>query len=288
MKKNVTHVLYHVFVVVLSAGIALSLPFTIQYIARKVLLYWSFVENEELFLIATEIAAAVMLIIFVNTSVRYVTTRKLSRMAKDAGLAGVARATALLARRRLQKMKEEQGSGRNVMIISSTGFRTFADPAGDLHQVLRNCREAKIMLLDPLKDGVTARAKSLADPGITPEIFRDQIIRSIDFLKGLKTLQKNIKLKLYRDVPLLKLAILGDYLCLQHYPTGLNVRTMPEYVFKHDQNGGLFNIFYQYFVSRWLDPKIPEYDLDTDELIYRDKSGNEVRREQFNEVVLEF
>ncbi len=288
MKKNVTHVLYHVFVVVLSAGIALSLPFTIQYITRKVLLYWSFVENEELFLVATEIAAAVMLIIFVNASVRYVTTRKLSRMAKAAGLAGFARATALLARRRLQKMKEEQGSGRNVMIISSTGFRTFADPAGDLHQVLRNCREAKIMLLDPLKDGVTARAKSLADPGITPEIFRDQIIRSIDFLKGLKTLQKNIKLKLYRDVPLLKLAILGDYLCLQHYPTGLNVRTMPEYVFKHDQNGGLFNIFYQYFVSRWLDPKIPEYDLDTDELIYRDKTGNEVKRERFNEVVMEF
>jgi hypothetical protein len=288
MKKNATHILYHVFVVVLSAGIALSLPVTIQYIARKVLLYWSFVENEELFLVSTEIAAAVILIVFVNAAVRDMKTRKLSRMAKDAGLACVARATALLARRRLKNLKEEQGFGRNVMIISSTGFRTFADPAGDLHQVLRNCREAKIMLLDPLKDGVTARAKSLADPDITPESFRDQIIRSIDFLKGLKTRQKNIRLKLYQDVPLLKLAILGDYLCLQHYPTGLNVQKMAEYVFKHDQNGSLFNLFYQYFVSRWFDPKIPEYDLDTDELIYRDKAGNEVRREKFNEVVMEF
>jgi hypothetical protein len=287
MKKNIIHMLYHIFVVVLSAGIALSLPVTIKYIAQRILMYWSFVENEDLFLVATEIAAAIFLIVFINTIIRGWRSRKISRMAKDAGLAGIARATALLERRRLKKLKEEQGFGRNVMIISSTGFRTFADPAGDMHDVLQNCREAKILLLDPLKDGVTSRARSLADPCVTPEGFREQIIRSIDFLKGLKAHQKNIRLKLYEDVPLLKLAILGDYLCLQHYPAGLNVGKMPEYVFKHDQKGGLFNLFYQYFVSRWLDPNIPEYDLDTDELVYRDKAGNEVRRQKFNEVVME-
>jgi hypothetical protein len=279
--------LYHIFVVLLSAGIALSLPVTIKYIAQRMLMYWSVVENEELFLVATEIGAAIILIVFFNAIVRGWRIRKISRMAKDAGLAGVARATALLERRRLKKLKEGQGFGRNVMIISSTGFRTFADPAGDMHDVLQTCREAKILLLDPLKDGVTVRARSLADPCVTPEGFREQIIRSIDFLKGLKAHQKNIRLKLYQDVPLLKLAILGDYLCLQHYPAGLNVRKMPEYVFKHDQNGGLFNLFYQYFVSRWFDPNIPEYDLDTDELVYRDKAGNEVRREKFNEVAME-
>ncbi len=287
MRKNITHMLYHIFVVLLSAGIALSLPVTIKYIAQRMLMYWSVVENEELFLVATEIGAAIILIVFFNAIVRGWRIRKISRMAKDAGLAGVARATALLERRRLKKLKEGQGFGRNVMIISSTGFRTFADPAGDMHDVLQTCREAKILLLDPLKDGVTVRARSLADPCVTPEGFREQIIRSIDFLKGLKAHQKNIRLKLYQDVPLLKLAILGDYLCLQHYPAGLNVRKMPEYVFKHDQNGGLFNLFYQYFVSRWFDPNIPEYDLDTDELVYRDKAGNEVRREKFNEVAME-
>jgi hypothetical protein len=287
MKKNMIHMMYHIFVVVLSAGIALSLPVTIKYIAQRILMYWSVVENEEFFLVATEIGAAIVLIVFFNAIIRGWRIRKISRMAKDAGLAGVSRATALLERRRLKKLKEGQGFGRNVMIISSTGFRTFADPAGDMYEVLRTCREAKILLLDPLKDGVTARARSLADPYITPESFRVQIIRSIDFLKGLKAHQKNIRLKLYQDVPLLKLAILGDYLCLQHYPAGLDVRKMPEYVFKHDQNGGLFNLFYQYFVSRWFDPNIPEYDLDTDELVYRDKSGNEMRRQKFNEVVME-
>ncbi|HXY53310.1 MAG TPA: hypothetical protein VEM40_01415 [Nitrospirota bacterium] len=287
MKRSVANILYHVSVVILSAGIALSLPNTIKYLAQKVLMYWSLLENEEIFLIVTEVAAAIILIFLVNVVVRDWRLRKLARLAKDAGLAGVAPATALITRRRLKKKKEEQGFGRNVMIINSTGFQTFTDSEGDLHQVLRNCREAKIMLLNPLMDGVTARAKSLSDPDTTPEIFREKIIRSIDFLKGLKVLQKNVRLKLYGNAPLLKLAILGDYLCLQHYPMGLNARNMPEYVFKHDQHGGLFNLFYQYFVSQWFDLKIPEYDLDTDELIYRDKAGNEVRREKFNEVVME-
>ncbi len=288
MKKNAAHIAYHVMVVVLSAVLALSLPDVVKYLARKILLYWTFIENEELFLVTTEIAAAVALIVLINTVVRSWGIRKRSWMARIGGLVRVVPARSLLAKRRLKKLKEEQGSGRNVMVISSTGYRTMVEPSGDLHQVLLNCREAKIMLLNPLKDGVTARARSLADPDITPESFREQIIRSIDFIKGLRMHQKNIRLKLYREVPLLKLAILGDYLCLQHYPAGRNVRSMPEYVFRHDKDQNLFGLFYQYFVTRWLDPAIPEYDLDTDELVYRDKSGNEVKREQFNEVLMEY
>jgi hypothetical protein len=288
MKKNALHIMYHIAVVVLSAAIALSLSDITRYLTRKVLLYWSLIENQEVFLVSTEIATAILLIVLINAVVQSVKIRKFFRMAKTAGIAAVAPPAAFFARRKVKKLKKEQGSGRNIMLISSTGFRTFVDPAGDLHGVLKNSREAKIMLLDPLSDGVTARAKSLANLGITPEGFREQIMGSIDFLKGLKASQKNIRLKLYRDVPLLKLAILGDYLCLQHYPTGLNVRTMPEFVFKHDQGGSLFNLFYQYFVSRWFDSSIPEYDLDTDELVYRDTSGNEVNREKFSEAEMEY
>jgi hypothetical protein len=287
MKKNIIHILYHSAVVALSAIIAFSLPDIIKYVTQKALVYWSIVENEQVFLVSTEIFVAVLLIVVVNAGVKNWNIRKLSRLARTAGLTAVAHGTAPLARRKIRKLKEKQGFGRSVMLISSTGFRTFADPAAELHQVLKNCREAKVMLLDPLKNGVTARAKSLADPEITPESFRDHIIRSIDFLKELKANQKNIRLKLYQEVPLLKMAILGDYLCLQHYPTGLNVQKMPEYVFKHDQKGGLFNLFYQYFVGRWFDTTIPEYDLNTDELIYRDKAGNETNREAFNEVIME-
>jgi len=57
---------------------------------------------------------------------------------------------------------------------------------------------------------------------------------------------------------------------------------MPKYVFKHNQNPkSLYVPFYQYFLSRWDNPDVPEYDFDRDDLVYRDLAGNEVRREQF-------
>jgi hypothetical protein len=95
--------------------------------------------------------------------------------------------------------------------------------------------------------------------------------------------QKNVRLKLYPDRPFLKMAILGDYIWLQHYQPGLDLQRMPRYVFKHDPNiGSLYFPFYQYFLGRWNNPDIPEYDLETDELIYRDTAGNEERRENMD------
>ncbi len=287
--KNFAHVLSHLAVIILGATIALSLPEVATYFAAKALSLWAFVENERIFLVSLEIAAALLLILLFGHLGRAWKDRRLSRMAKSAGLTLVAYARGIFTRRRIKDLKERNGAGKDIMVIGSTGFRTFVDPEGDLHRVLQTCREAKIMLLDPLKEGAVARAKSIPDPDISPESFREQIIKSIDFLKGLKALQKNIKLKLYRDMPLLKLAILGDYACVRHYPAGLRADDMPEYVFKHDRSaGGLYDPFYQYFQSRWSDPSIPEYELDTDELVYRDKSGNEVKRERFNDVVMEF
>jgi hypothetical protein len=208
-------------------------------------------------------------------------------MAKNAGLVLVARSPGFFARKKMKELKERNGFGRDIMLIGSTGYRTFVEPEGDLHRVLQRCRSARIMLLDPLRDGAISRAKSIPDPDISPEMFREQIIRSIDFLKGLKGAQRNIRLKLYPDMPLLKLAILGDVLSVRHYHTGLHVDTMPEYVFKHDHDpGGLYSPFYQYFLGRWSDPEVPEYDLDTDELVYRDRLGIEVRREKFSDITM--
>jgi hypothetical protein len=287
MMKNAPHLLYHIVVIVLGAAIALSLPLTASFIAGKFLAFWAFAENEKLFLVTIEIAAAVLLVLLFNHVTRSWKERRLSRMAKSAGLALVARSRGFFARKKIKELKEQNGFGRDIMLIGSTGYRTFVDPDGDLHRVLQRCRGAKIMLLDPLRDGAIARAKSIPDPDISPESLREEIIRSIDFLKGLKGAQKNIRLKLYQDMPLLKLAILGDALCVRHYHTGLHVDDMPEYVFKHDYDpGGLYNPFYQYFLSRWNDPDIPEYDLDTDELVYRDRSGFEVRREKFSDVTM--
>jgi hypothetical protein len=285
--KKLPHLLYHVVVIVLSAAIALSLPLLVSFLAGKFLAFWAFVENEKIFLVSIEIAVAVLLVLFFSHITKYWRKRDLSRMAKSAGLALVAHSRGFFARKKMKELKERNGFGRDIMLMGSTGYRTFVDPEGDLHRVLQKCRGAKIMLLDPLREGAIARAKSIPDADISPEIFREQIIRSIDFLKDLKGAQKNIRLKLYQDMPLLKLAILGDTLCVRHYHTGLHVDEMPEYVFRHDRDpGGLYNPFYHYFLNRWSDPDVPEYDLDTDELVYRDRTGTEVRREKFNDITM--
>ena len=80
----------------------------------------------------------------------------------------------------------------------------------------------------------------------------------------------------------MKLVILGDYLWLQHYHTDLDIQRMPEYVLQHNMKGhGLYTLCYQYFLQRWESTRIPEYDLDTDELVYRRSTGGEVKRVRF-------
>ena len=286
--KGSTRMLYHIALVGLSAALALSLPITANFIAKKFLIYWSLIGNDKIFLISVETVSAIFFILLSTFLRRSWKDRKLSNMAKAAGMVFVAPAQGFFVKRRIRKLKESQGMARDVMVISSTGFRTFVDPKGELHQVIQNCREAKIMLLNPEGAGTTVRAKSIPDPEVTPDSFGEQIRKSIDFLKTLKAAQKNVKLKLYPDPPFLKMTILGDYIWLQHYQTGLDVQMMPKYVFKHDPNiGTLYFPFYQYFLERWNNFEIPEYDLETDELIYRDRAGNEVRREKFNEVKAE-
>ena len=60
--KSAAHILYHIGVVTLSAGIALSLPFVASVLAQNVLDYWNRIKDEETVLIAIEITVALFLI----------------------------------------------------------------------------------------------------------------------------------------------------------------------------------------------------------------------------------
>jgi len=280
--KGSAHIFYHIVIIALSAGIVLSLHHGVILIAQFFLTVWSFIADEKIFLTSVEIALAVLLILFFNYLGRMRTDRKLARIARNAGMVHLFPARGFLARRRIRKFKEKTGFAREVRGIFSTGFQTLVEPNGDLHGVIQSCREAKIMLLNPECEGATARSGILLDPEITPERTRDQLTKTIDFLRGLKALQKSVRLKLYSDAPFLKLAVLGDTLWLRHYHPHFDVRKMPEYVFHHNQNNGsLFMTFYQYFLLRWNDPAIPEFDFETGELVYRDESGNMTGRETF-------
>lgn len=276
-------VLFHVVVVLLSAAIAASLPWLVSFAALKLLAYWSLIEHRARFLIAAEVAVALLLILvftYVRASWK---NRALSKMARVAGMMHFTARRGRLGRRRSRKLKGRQALLRDVMVVGSTGYRTFVNPKGDLHVALQHCREAKVMLLNPGGPGAVERANSILSPDVTPESLREQITQSIQFLKRLKAAGRSVRLKLYPEPPFLKLAIMGDYVWVQYYHPDHDVQGMPEYVFVHDQSpASLYTPFYQYFVTRWNDPAIPEYDLVTDELVYRNGNRREVRREPFS------
>jgi hypothetical protein len=59
---------------------------------------------------------------------------------------------------------------------------------------------------------------------------------------------------------------------------------MPEYVLRHNRKDhGLYTLFAHYFEQGWESPEVPEYDLETDELVYRGRSGSEIRRDRFED-----
>lgn len=269
---------YHIVVLVLSAGTALSLPA----VARNFLAYWSKVENEKISLVSMEIMVAVILIVFLSYVRRSLRDRSLAQTAIGAGLVSFFPKRGRRAQRKIRRLKEKHGAGRTVMVIGSSGYGTFVDQVGDLSTVLEKCLGANILLANPYSQEASMRVRAIAHPDFTLESFREEVKQSIELLKRLKAIGKAVKLKLYSDPPLIKLVILGDYLWLQHYHTDLDVQRMPEYVLQHNQNGhGLYTLCYQYFVQRWQSHEIPEYDLDTDELVYRGSNGGEVRRVRY-------
>ena len=270
--------LYHIVIVALSGGIALLLPVG----AKQFLSFWSRVEHDKLSLIALEMTAAILLILVFNYVHRSLRDRGLAKVATGAGLVSFFPRRARGAHNRIKALKEEQGTGRTMMVIGSSGYSTFVDHMGDLSTVLEKCLGANILLVNPYSPETSARIQAIHHPNITLATFREEVRQSIEFLKRLKTIGKAVKLKLYSDPPLVKMVILGDYLWLQHYHADLDVQTMPEYVLRHNRKDhGLYTLYAHYFMQRWESAEIPEYDLETDELVYRGRNGSEIRREPF-------
>ena len=270
--------LYHIAVVALSAGIALLLPTG----AKQFLAFWSRVEHDKLSLIAVEMAVAILLIICLNYLRRSIRDRALATVATGAGLVSFFPRRTRGAQQRIKKLNEQQGTGRTIRVIGSSGYSTFVDQVGDLSSVLDKCLGAKILLVNPYSQEASLRIRAIDHPEFTLATFREEVRQSIALLKRLKAMGKAVKLKLYSDPPLMKMVILGDYLWLQHYHADLDVETMPEYVLRHNRRDhGLYTLYAHYFEHRWESPEIPEYDLETDELVYRSKTGSEIRRERF-------
>ncbi len=263
-------------IVAMGAGIALLLPAG----AREFLSFWSQVEHDKFSLIAVEMTAAVVFMACFTAIHRSLRDRSLAAAARGAGLVSFFPRPAPEAQRRIAALKEGQGAGRTVMVIGSSGSGSLVDQVGDLSSVLDKCLEAKIFLVNPFSQDARMRVEALTSPPATLPAFREEVRQSIALLKRLKALGKVVKLKLYADPPLVKLVILGDYIWLQHYHADLDGQNMPEYVLQRNPaTHGLYSFYAHYFMQRWESVDSPEYDLDRDELVYRTRTGQEIRRE---------
>jgi hypothetical protein len=269
---------YHLIVIARSAGIALLLPLG----AKQFLTFWSRVEQDKFSLIMIEMIVAVLLIACFSYVRRSRHDRRLAKAAAGAGLVSYFPRHERRAHRHIARLKEENTTGRTIMVMGSSGYSSFVDQVGDLSSVLDTCLGAKILLVNPYSQEVTARIEAIGHPEYTVSGFREEVRQSIVLLKRLRAMGKAVRLKLYADPPLVKMLILGDFLWLQHYHADLDIRTMPEYVLRHNrQHHGLYSLYAHYFEQRWQRIEIPEYDLDNDELVYRNAAGGELRREPF-------
>jgi len=250
--------------------------------AIQFLSLWARVEHDKFSLIAVEMTAAVVLIVGLNYVRRSIRDRALASAAAGAGLVSFFPKRMRAAHRRIKQLKEEQGTGRIIMVMGSSGYSTFVDQVDGLSSVLDKCLGAKILLVNPYSREASRRMQAIAHPDCTLAAFREEVRQSIALLKRLNAMGKAVELKLYSDPPLIKMVILGDYLRLQHNHADLDVQTMPEYVLRHNRKDhGFYSLYSHYFAQRWKSVEISEYDLDTDELVYRNGSGHEIRRERF-------
>jgi len=184
--------LYHIVIVALSAGIALLLPAG----ARQFLSFWSRVEHDKLSLIAVEMTVAILLIACFSYIHRSLRDRALAAASSGAGLVSFFPRRTRGAQRRIKKLKEEQGTGRTIMVIGSSGYSSLVDHVGDLSSVLDKSLGAKILLVNPYSQEASIRIRAIDHPKHTLDTFREEVWQSIALLKRLKAMGKAVKLKL--------------------------------------------------------------------------------------------
>src|SRR5207249_9071758 len=97
--RNRLSLLYHIGVVIVSAAIAATLPFTFAFLARRLLASWSAIEDEKVFLVSTELAVALVLVLVLSRARTNWRNRRLSKIARAAGLVHLGAANGILSRR---------------------------------------------------------------------------------------------------------------------------------------------------------------------------------------------
>ena len=276
--SGLRQILTHGIITALAVAIAFSLPGIANYILNE---WWPEVESNANFLLATEIALASVLALLFNLAKITWDSRRGVRTARLASLMYARNADASwLSQRRERALVRQLPTPRDAFVLTLTGYDTFVADDSLLRGAIGKAYEIRVMLVNPVGKALRERAETLP-PEITVLTLHTEIEAVIAYLSGLRKFGKKVKLKFYDEEPFWKLIVLGDYVWVQHCHSGFAVKQQPEFVFglqHREPRHGLFVPFYMVFLNQWNDARHPEYDFDTNELVYRDASGKETGR----------
>ncbi len=279
--EGIHHAFAHVVITLLAVGIAFSLPVVSKYI---LFYWWPKVEDNTQLLMITEIGFATVLVLLFNISKIAWDGRRSMHMNKIASLVYAREGRGWMSRRKERDMRKKIASARDIYIMSITGD-TFSSENSELQKTLELAYEIRVMLANPYGKGVASRAQSLDDPEAMLQAYRQETEMSIAYLRKLAVVGKKVKLRFYEEPPFWKLVVTGEYVWVQYCHDGHEVKTQPEYVFglQHgNPQRGFFAPFYKYFLDQWNDPRHSEFNFETNELVYRNGDGNEIRRVTFS------
>ena len=275
---SLQQILSHGIITMLAVVIAFSLPRAARYI---LFVWWPLVETDANLLLATEIGMASVMVLLFNFAKIMWDNRQKVAMAKLTALAYARNHRRdWLSRWRERALVRRLSAARDAYILTLTGYDTFVNAGSLLRGALQSAYEIRVMLVNPVGTGLRRRVDSLP-PDITLLSFHKEIEASIACLAELRKAGKKVTLKFYEQEPFWKVIVLGDHVWVQHCHSGFEVKHQPEYVFAlqhRNPREGLYIPFYMHFLDQWSQPCHPEYDFDTNELVYRDDAGNECGR----------
>lgn len=272
------HILTHIAITLLAVGIAFALPDAARYILYQ---WWPMVRDDSQMLLFTEIGFAGVLVLLFNMTKLTWHYRAKARMSMIASLVHVRDGSDWRSRLPGRDLIRLVPWKRDVTIMAITGYGTFAAEDASLRRVLHECYEVRVMLMNPYSEAAAGYANVHADPSAALAEFRRETEESIACLRRLQAQGKQVALKLYDDAPFWKLVFTGEHAWVRCCHNGRNFEKNPEYVFAlqaDKPNRGFFPAFYTYFLNKWNDLRHPDYNFESDELIYRGQDGAELRR----------
>ena len=281
ISHTLRHILSHVGVTLLAVGIAFSLPALAKYILFT---WWPMVEGDSQLLLINEIVFAAVLVLLFNLFLGARQGRLSHRLNRLVSLVHVREESDTRSRWRDRKLLDRITGTRDISVLSITGYDTFVSERRKLNRVIDTSYELRVMLMNPYGAGAMRRVQSLGDPAPLFETYCQETAATLDRLASLATAGKRVTLKFYDEPPFWNLIVTGEYVWVQYCHDGHELKEQPEYVFaliKDKPTQGLFSAFYVHFLNHWSDPRHPECDLSTRELIYRNEKGNEVKRVPF-------